>query len=277
MASGCTLRTLNCLAFTSVLAINWLAGQSKIGDGVSAVSAAHPTMITPSGWTFAIWVPIYALLFSFCCYQLFEKAGDTRVSELIGEVFVANCVFNIAWILLWCNHYVGLSVPVILLMTATAGVLYGRTYYWFIDLQESEAGWIKYVAIRLPFSVYFSWLLVASVLSVLVATATDDSVWKSFFAICIIAVLQLGVAYDFDDPVVAAVGVWALCGIASRTDAPVLFWTAVVCAVVCATAICLMLLAPVVSNCFGGRHGDDKVSIVYYRMTSLTTDETTEK
>jgi len=65
------LRWVNIIAYVLTVIINGLAGSTTLIGGVNtaAISDLYPTLITPAGFTFAIWGVIYFLLGVFVLYQ----------------------------------------------------------------------------------------------------------------------------------------------------------------------------------------------------------------
>lgn len=219
-----SLRSLNYAALVAVLVVNILAGQSQIGAGIGAVSDAHPTLVTPPGWTFSIWVLIYSLFVLFGFYVWKDTPSNTALIDSLGYMLFVNCCLNIGWIFAWCYEYVEYSVVIILFTMASAGLLYRRVYCWYIsdrpevyDIDSSDS--FRYVAVWLPFSVYFAWLIVASVLCMCAVLLDQDSEYitaNSVAGLVVIGTLLIIVACVYKDPVIVAVGVWAFSGIASR-------------------------------------------------------------
>jgi len=65
------LKWLNIIAFVAVVIVNGLAGSTTIigGQDTAQVSDENFTLITPAGYTFAIWGIIYVLLGVFVIFQ----------------------------------------------------------------------------------------------------------------------------------------------------------------------------------------------------------------
>ena len=72
------LQVVNVVAFVVMVVVNGLAGSTTLLGGVTSadVSDMYPTLITPAGFTFAIWGIIYTLLLLFTIYQLLPKNRD---------------------------------------------------------------------------------------------------------------------------------------------------------------------------------------------------------
>ncbi len=63
-AGSAVLRWSNVLAFILMVIVNGIAGSTTLIGGMTTadVSNAYPTLLTPAGYTFAIWGVIYVLL-----------------------------------------------------------------------------------------------------------------------------------------------------------------------------------------------------------------------
>lgn len=55
------LRIIYVITFTAHIASNIAAAMGLFGSTVTTVSAKHPTLLTPAGWTFSIWGLIFCL------------------------------------------------------------------------------------------------------------------------------------------------------------------------------------------------------------------------
>jgi tryptophan-rich sensory protein len=97
------LKASNLAAFILTLVINGVAGSTKLIGGVNTaeVSDAYPTLITPAGYTFAIWGVIYLLLGIFVVYQALPSQKGKDFQRKIGWLFVVSSIMNIAWIFCW--------------------------------------------------------------------------------------------------------------------------------------------------------------------------------
>ncbi|MFP5415477.1 MAG: tryptophan-rich sensory protein, partial [Actinomycetes bacterium] len=159
-----------------------------------------PNLFAPTALTFSIWGVIYLLLGAHVLYQLglFQNvgAGDEQpeasdasarqqLLERVGVLFSASSLANAAWILAWHYDLIGLSTALlmtmlVLLIAITRTVIASAT-----SLRDR-------VFLRLPFSVYFGWLTVATIANItvwLVSIGWDGfGVAESTWAVAIIAV-----------------------------------------------------------------------------------------
>ncbi|HEY3407499.1 MAG TPA: hypothetical protein VGK53_04935 [Propionicimonas sp.] len=220
-----SVKGLVAFTYVAMIAVNVLANALPInGRTTGAISDAYENLFAPAGLTFAIWGVIYLLLGGHVLYQLglFHrpdgKGGDgesRRVAllERVGMLFSLSSLANVAWILSW--HYdlilvsaVLLATMLVLLILITRTILAG-------DLSPRDRAFV-----RLPFSVYFGWLTVATIANItvwLVSIGWDgfgiaDSTW----AVAIIAVgAAIGTLVILRDSDIAygLVLVWAYLGI----------------------------------------------------------------
>jgi hypothetical protein len=220
-----SVKALVVLTYVAMIAVNVLANALPInGRTTGAISDAYQNLFAPAGLTFAIWGVIYLLLGAHVLYQLglFHGAGDKagagqsrRVSllERVGVLFSLSSLANVAWILCW--HYDLILASTLLLATMLVLLILITRTILAADLSPRDRAFV-----RLPFSVYFGWLTVATIANItvwLVSIGWDgfgiaDSTW----AVAIIAVgAAIGTLVIVRDSDIAygLVLVWAYLGI----------------------------------------------------------------
>ncbi|BFD25234.1 MAG: tryptophan-rich sensory protein [Candidatus Parcubacteria bacterium] len=130
-----------------------LAGR-KTGD----ISDSYPNLFAPAGYAFSIWSLIYILLGVYVVYQFRQSKKEVA---FVNRLFIINALLNAAWIFAWHYEVIWLSVLLIIGLLITlikiADVLRSA------KLTPSE-GW----RLRLPFSVYFGWITVATIANITV-------------------------------------------------------------------------------------------------------------
>lgn len=209
------LKILAVLAYVAMVVVNSLANILPInGWTTGAVSNAYPNLFAPAAVTFSIWGVIYLLLAGYVIFQ-FTKAGQKKekLIKKINPFFIATSLVNIAWIFAWHYDYIGLSVILItillVLLIKIANILRAEKF----TSQEK-------LFIATPFSVYFSWITVATIANIttfLVSIGWNgfgiaDFVWTSIILLvgALIGILRLqkdkNIAYGL-------VLVWAYLGI----------------------------------------------------------------
>ncbi len=223
LGSSNLLKWSNIIAFVLVVIVNGIAGSTTIigGKFTAEVSNANPTLITPAGYTFAIWGIIYILLGIFVIYQALPSTRLQTFHHKVGWLFVLSSIFNILWIFAWQYELLPISVVLIFLLLASLILIYLR-----LDIGRSRVSRNERLAVHLPFSVYLGWITIASIADV---AATLVSVnWNGFgisaesWAILIILialVIASLVAYIRKDIAYELVIIWAFLGIAVNQGA----------------------------------------------------------
>lgn len=220
------------LTYVAMIAVNGLANALPInGRTTGAVSDAYPNLFAPAGLTFSIWGVIYLLLGAHVLYQfgLFrppapedraDRPARVALLERVGVLFSLSSLANIAWILSWHYDLIGLATVLLATMLVLL-ILITRTLL-AADLSPRER-----MFVRLPFSVYFGWITVATIANItvwLVSIGWDGfGIAASTWAVVIIAVgAVIGTAVILRDADIAygLVLVWAYLGIWIKHTSP---------------------------------------------------------
>ena len=210
-------QAINVVAFAVMIVVNGLAGSTTVLGGVTSadVSNMYPTLITPAGFTFAIWGVIYVLLLLFTVYQLLPKNRDKPFLQQIGVLFALSSVFNISWLFLWHYDYIAYSLVLMLALLASLILIYLR-----LGIGKTAVSLKEMTFVHLPFSVYLGWISIATIANVSVALTAagwdgwgiEPSTW-AVAIICVALLLSLAVLVTRKDIAYTLVVVWALLGI----------------------------------------------------------------
>jgi translocator protein len=235
------LQAGNIIAFIVTLAINGLANTSIFGGkNTGQISDQYPTLITPAGYVFAIWGIIYALLAIFVIYQAMPSQRNNPYQKQISALFILSSVFNIIWILVWQYNYITASVIPMLALLGTLAVVYLR-----LGTGKTNAATKEKAYVRLPFSVYFAWITVATFADVAAALSfagwvtwtSADVIW-GLIAAAILLVITLMVIATRKDIAYGLVVIWALVGIGVKQSAvPTIVYTAYIGALIVALTL----------------------------------------
>jgi hypothetical protein len=212
------LKWLNIIAFVAVVIINGLAGSTTLigGQDTAQVSDNNFTLITPAGYTFAIWGVIYTLLGLFVIYQALPS-DKGKTTEKVGWFFILSSIANICWLFLWQFEFLAVSVVLMFLLFASL-----LKAYLNLGISKSSISWRKRIAVQAPFSVYFGWITIASIANVAAALVSLD--WNGFgltaetwgiLVIIIALLITTLVVITRRDVAYGLVIVWALIGISS--------------------------------------------------------------
>jgi hypothetical protein len=208
-----TVKFANIAAFIVTILVNFAANALPLNGVTTAeVSDKYANLFTPAGYVFAIWGVIYILLAAFTYYQY--KASD-ELHEKIGWYFVGSCLFNSVWIFLWHYQYLALSLFAMAGLLGCLALIYTRLEIGLVEVDRQR----KYM-VNTTFSVYTSWIIIASIANV--AAFLVDMGWKPYnitavystVTMILIALLLTAINIHLrGDIAYSAVVVWALSGI----------------------------------------------------------------
>ncbi|MFP3950552.1 MAG: TspO/MBR family protein [Candidatus Bathyarchaeia archaeon] len=175
----------NLVGYVSVIVVNSLANALPLnGKTTGELSDLYPNLFTPAAYVFGIWGIIYLLLGAFSIYQALPRNRDKEFIKRIGWLFIASCVFNIAWIFLWHYEYILLSLIDMFALLSTLILIYLR-----LDVGLTDAPRRQELLVNLPFSVYLGWITVAPIANV--AAYLVDLGWPSYGNVAIIWTVSL--------------------------------------------------------------------------------------
>ena len=154
------LKISTLISFVIMVGTNYLAVSLPLGGrSTGQISDNYANLFAPAGYAFSIWGLIYTLLAVYVIYQIRRK-DDALVSK-VDRIFIVNAPLNASWIFAWHYDLIWLSVIIMagLLITLIkiADILRAS------DLTPKER-WL----VRLPFSVYFGWITVATIANITV-------------------------------------------------------------------------------------------------------------
>jgi len=227
-SSWSSLRFINILSYIVVVVVNSIAGSIGInGHQTGAISDKFATLIAPAGYVFGIWGIIYILLLGYAAYQFPARRMKASFQGRIGYMFLASCVLNVCWLLLWHYEMIAASVVLMIGLLLTLITIYTRLRIGMEKVQRTE-----WLLVHIPFSVYLGWITVATIANVAAALVSlgqkelflGEVTWTAL--VIVVAVLITGLMlWTRRDLAYAAVIVWALGGIYVKqaTLAPVAY------------------------------------------------------
>ena len=186
--------------------MNYLSNAGFFGGKTNAdISNKYHTLVTPAGYAFAIWGLIFLGLLAFAVYQALPAQRTNPRFRAIGWWVVLNAFCNAIWSPLFNNERIGLALMIILVMLASLAVieqnLLARPHTPILPvdpdatLPEWAASPVETWLARIPFSIYFGWLTVATIVNVAVyLKATDFDLLDLSESMWAIAVLIVGLA-----------------------------------------------------------------------------------
>ena len=224
----------NGIALVITVIINYLSNTGVFHDNTMAiVSARYPTLFTPAGYAFTIWIPIYLGLAGFVIYQGRSLAGNLEAGVAVQQIsgwFIVSCLAICAWVLAWLYERTGLSVLIMLILLFSLTKIILRT-----DMELTDPPLRTIAAVWWPFCLYSGWIT-AALFANLSAWLTKIR-WapydrhQEFFTLAMIgvsAIAYLVMTWRRNMREYAFVGVWALIAIAiaDRHRSSTITWAA---------------------------------------------------
>lgn len=220
------LKIMVAVSFVAMVIVNYLAQMLPI-NGVTPgqVSDSMPNLFAPAGLTFSIWGLIYLSLAAFSVYQFgFKKEYmQPALLDKVRAVFVISSLANIAWIFSW--HYGNIVLSVFLMLALLLSLIFIH-----MTLDKARLSKTDKVFYRLPFSLYFGWITVATVANItalLVRAGWDRFGWseQAWAIIILLVAMAIGTATMVirKDIAYGLVLVWAYTGILIKHISPSTF------------------------------------------------------
>lgn len=209
--------------YLATILVNILANTLPInGQTTGEISARIPALFTPASYVFSIWIVIYILLAFWIWNIIREYRIEQKIPLQRVLLFLATCVFNISWILLW--HYEHFSYALITILA-----LLWSLFLLYLTYSSSESNWKR----RIPISIYLGWIFVATIANLdYVLTYYEFSGFGITTSLWVVIFLTLATAialhfrYHYDDRAIVLVFIWAFIGIAVRHNVNELLITA---------------------------------------------------
>jgi len=187
-----SIKILVLITYLAMVIVNGLANALPINGMITGdVSDSYPNLFAPTGITFIIWGVIYLLLAGHTAYQLglFRKdkeAVNTELFNKVGLLFSISSLANVGWIYAW--HYNVIPLSMVFMLVILICLILINLQINKADLNQNEKLFVK-----LPFSVYFGWITVATIANVTVLLVSLD--WNRFGiseVVWTIAILLIG-------------------------------------------------------------------------------------
>lgn len=167
------LKILAAVSYIAMVVMNFLANGLPLNNrSTRDISDAYPNLFAPAGPAFSIWGLIYLLLGGYVLYQFVKK--DQKKEDLLNRInplFIATSLANIAWIFAWHYDFIGLSV-----------LIMGTLLFLLIRIADilrvEHATSLTQIFVKVPFSVYFGWITVASIANITIFLVSVG--WNGF-------------------------------------------------------------------------------------------------
>lgn len=214
-----SLKIIATVTYLIMVTMNALANIIPInGMNTGEISDSFPNLFAPAPITFAIWGVIYFLLLLYAIYQFieFENDSDSNKEELFKKIaiyFSISSVANSIWILAWHYKLIPLSLLLIIVVLVCLILINQQTKASRLSLKDN-------FFIRVPFSIYFGWVTVATIANV--TTLLVDIGWNGFgisetiwmiLILIVGALITIATILTYKDFFYGLVVIWAYFGI----------------------------------------------------------------
>ncbi len=187
-----------------------------LGDPIQERSDATRTLLTPSGWAFSIWGPLFAGSLLFAIYQALPAQRDNALLDKLAWPAAGAFAVIGLWAV-YTQFYALTAVSVAIILTALACLM--AVYHILVGAQRDFTRGERWLVV-LPFSGLAAWLTAASIVNI-AATLTyygmDAGAANAMLAAAVVVVggiiVALAVWRGRGNPVYAAVFLWALLAI----------------------------------------------------------------
>ena len=212
----------NIAAFMLVIVFNFLSNALPFNDqSQTEIAAKYPSLFTPAGFTFSIWGLIYLALLAFVVYQAMPSQRQNALIASLGVPFKINCVGNALWLVAWHYDQLVLALLIMLIILVTLIIIYRR-----LLAELSSAGFLQHLVLYMPFSLYTSWISVATIANASILqtaygwdNAGITAVNWTLLKLAAAGAIGATVVLKTRDPVFVLVTAWAAYGIAARQAA----------------------------------------------------------
>jgi hypothetical protein len=201
------------------LIVNVLANALPLnGLNTGQISDRFQVYFVPAGYVFSIWGLIYLGLIAFVIFQGLPAQRENPRLRATGWWVSLGGLANSAWIFLWHYEHFSLTLVAMLTLLVTLLITYLR-----LGIGNNAVPVVEKWAVHLPFSIYLSWITVATVANV--TDVLDYLKWNGFgisptiwMGIVLAAVLVITALMNFTrhDVAYALVILWALAGISIK-------------------------------------------------------------
>lgn len=219
------LAIANTIFYVAANVISYLSNTGIFGGRtIGEVSNKYEALFVPAGFTFAIWGVIYASLYAFVIYHLlkaFKKEGQHEANtdlEKLGWLFTINNIATAAWVIVWVNEGLILSVVLMLIQLITLILMNVR-----LHIYNPYRSLASRIFTQFPLAIYFGWICIATIANIsssLLGLGWDGgSLSAETWTVILIAVatmISIFIILGSKDAFFGMVVIWALYGIISK-------------------------------------------------------------
>jgi len=207
----------NIVAYAANCAVTFVSLTGIFGATNTELSKKYQLLVTPAGYCFSIWGPIFIWEGVFAVAQMLPGFRGSPVVRSMTPWWVSACFFQVAWTLFFAQDVIvgSLICMLCILVSLIGGIL-------TVD-SLPEISIIDFWLLRAPFSLHGGWIVAASVVNTNVLADSlkgSPAVMLSLTVLSLAAVASTVSLFTFATPrpdaIISLVAAWALSGISSE-------------------------------------------------------------
>jgi len=193
------------------------------------LSEKYATLVTPAGFTFAIWSIIFLSQLVFALVQLFVEPFQSKALLVkgVGYNYLGVCAAQIVWTIAFSYEIIWLSLIFMITILYFLMTIFVNQYKLLQQEPENDASNIKdFWLLQFPFSIHCGWILAASLvnLSVVLVKYSVAATGQFYVALAslvlVSAISLLNLLLKKPQFVIPSVLAWASFGIYSQLKNP---------------------------------------------------------
>jgi len=207
----------NLLAYIANFGVTYGSLTGIFGATNTELSAKYQTLVTPAGWAFAIWGPIFIWEGVFAVAQMLPALRGRPVVTAMTPWWLSACGFQIAWTFFFAQErIIGALICMLgILASLLGGILRADC---LLDMSTKD-----FLLLRGPFSLHGGWVVAASAVNVNVLADYLQGTPEVMLAISIASlagITAITVLFTFaapkGEPIICLVAAWALKAVSSE-------------------------------------------------------------
>jgi hypothetical protein len=207
---------INLAAYVLNAIITYVSLTGIFGETNTDLSKKYQTLVTPAGWAFSIWGPIFIWEGVFAVVQMLPRFRGSGVVQLASPWWWGACLCQCVWTFAFAQEVIPLSLLMMLGILACLAGLVMRT-------DGLQLTWGEYLCLRAPFCLHLGWIICASAVNTNVQFDAEKAYPEVLLAVAVlsfVAIVAANVALVTTavnpDAFTSLVAAWAFAAVASE-------------------------------------------------------------